>query len=162
AMQQEGVVSTAIVPIMSKRRVMGTIAVGSRKFYKFSRGEINLLMAFGSQLGVALENAQLYDEVSKGKTYIENLVENAGDAILSTDIEDRILTWNRGAEAISGYGKEEVIGKHFSILLPPDRLHELSEMRAKVELSGALRDIELRSKRKDGVMIYLSLSVSPI
>jgi PAS domain S-box-containing protein len=136
--------------------------VGSRAFHNFSKGEINLLQAFGSQLGVSLENAQLYDEVSKEKTYIENLVENAGDAIISTDMEDRILNWNRGAEIILGYGREEVIGQHLSILLPPERFHALEEIRAKVQISGALRDVEVRSKKKDGNMIYLSLSVSPI
>ena len=161
-MAREGLVSAAFVPVMSKNRVTGLMMVGSPKFHKFSKREINLLQAFGSQLGAALENAQLYDEVSKGKTYIENLVENAGDAILSTDVEDRILSWNRGAEAILGYGKEEIVGKHLSILLPPERFQELADMRAKVKLSGALRDIEVQGKRKNGVMIYLSLSVSPI
>ena len=119
-------------------------------------------MAFGSQIGTALQNAQLYDEVNKGKRFIENLVENAGDVIVSTDMEDRILTWNRGAELIMGYSKDELIGEHLSILVPPERVHELEEMRAKVQISGALRDIEVRSKRKDGVMIYLSLSVCVI
>jgi len=161
-MAQEGLKSAAFVPIMSKYRVLGLMMVGSTKFHKFSRGQINLLHAFGSHLGSALENAQLYDEVSKGKNYIENLVDNAGDVIISTNVEDRILSWNRGAEVILGYGKKEITGKPLSILLPPERAHELAEMRAKVEISGALRDIEVRSKRKDGVMIYLSLSVSPI
>ncbi len=161
-MAREGLVSAAFVPVMSKNRVTGLMMVGSPEFHKFSKREINLLQAFGSQLGAALENAQLYDEVSKGKTYIENLVENAGDAILSTDVEDRILSWNRGAEAILGYSKEEIVGKHLSILFPPERFHELADMRAKVQLSGALRDIEVQNKRKNGVMIYLSLSVSPI
>jgi PAS domain S-box-containing protein len=162
SLEREGVVSVIVVPVMSKKRVLGIMAVCSRKFHKFSEGETNLLRTFGAQLGVALENAQLYDEVNKGKAYIENLVENAGDAIISTDMDDQVLTWNRGAEVIFGYGKEEMVGKHLSLLIPPERLHELADMRAKVQLSGALRDIEVRSKRKDGVMIYLSLSVSPI
>jgi PAS domain S-box-containing protein len=161
-MAREGLISAVFVPIMSKNRVLGLMMVGSPKFHKFSNRDINLLEVFGSQLGAALENAQLYDEVSKGKTYIENLVENAGDVIISTDLEDRILTWNRGAEIILGYSKAEVIGQYLSVLLPPERFHELEEMRAKVEISGALRDIEMRSKRKDGGMIYLSLSISPI
>jgi two-component system sensor histidine kinase/response regulator len=46
--------------------------------------------------------------------------------------------------------------------VPLDRFHELEEMRAKVEISGALRDIEVRSKKKNGGIIYLSLSISPI
>ncbi len=161
-MGREGLVSAVFVPIMSKDHVLGLMMVGSSKFHKFSKREINLLQAFGSQLGAALENAQLYDEVSKGKAYIENLVENAGDAIVSTDVEDRILTWNREAEAILGYRKEEITGKHLSILVSPERFHELADMRAKVQISGALRDMEVQCKRKNGVTIYLSLSVSPI
>ena len=161
-MLREGIVSAAFVPIMSKNRFLGMMMVGSFKLHGFSQYEIDLLMAFGSQIGTALENARLYDEVSKGKAYIENLVENAADLIISTNLDDHILTWNRGAEVLFGYRKDEVIGKHLSILLPPDRVHELEEMRAKVQISGALRDIEIRSKKKDGVLIYLSLSVSPI
>jgi PAS domain S-box-containing protein len=161
-MEQEGVISTAAAPVLSKNRVLGIMVVGSRKFHRFARREIHLLKAFGSQLGVALENAQLYQEVAKGKAYIENLVENAADVIICTDTQDQIQTWNRGAQVLFGYTKEEVIGKHLAILLPPERFHELEEMRTKVELSGALRDIEVQSKRKDGVLIYLSLSVSPI
>jgi len=162
-MERQGVISAAYIPIISKKKtVLGTLAVGSRKLRKFSTEKISLLQTFGAQLGMALENAQLYDEVHRGKAYIENLVENAADIILSTDLEDQILTWNRGAELTLGYSKEEVIGKHLSILLPPSRVHELAEMRAKVELSGALRDIEVEGKRKGGAAIYLSLSVSPI
>ena len=162
SMEREGVISTAAAPVISKNRVLGIMVVGSRRLHKFRKREISLLMAFGSQLGVALENAALYQEVNKAKTYIENLVENAGDVIFSSDMEDRILTWNRGAESTLGYSKDEVIGKHLSILLPPERFHVLEEIRAKVQVSGALRDLEVRGKRKDGKMIYLSLSVSPI
>jgi PAS domain S-box-containing protein len=162
-MAQEGLKSAAFVPIMSKKdEPLGLMMVGGSKFHEFSEREMNLLQTFGSHLGSALENAQLYDEVNKGKRYIENLLENAGDAIVSTDLEDRILTWNRGAEIIMGYSKAEVIGQHLSILVPPDRFHELEEMRAKVEISGALRGIEVRSKKKNGGIIYLSLSISPI
>lgn len=162
-MEKQGVISAAYIPIISKKKtVLGTLVVGSRKRRKFSTEKINLLQTFGSQLGMALENAQLYDQVHRGKAYIENLVENAADIILSTDLEDRILTWNRGAEITLGYSKEEVIGKHLSMLLPPQRVHELAEMHAKMELDGALRDVEVESNKKDGSPIFLSLSVSSI
>jgi PAS domain S-box-containing protein len=162
SMEREGVISAAAAPVMSKNRVLGIMVVGSRRLHRFRKREINLLKAFGAQLGAALENAELYHEVNKSKAYIENLVENAADVIVCTDLEDRILTWNRGAEITLGYSKDEVVGKHLSILLPPERFHELAEIRAKVEISGVLRDIEVQSKRKDGRRIYLSLSVSPI
>jgi PAS domain S-box-containing protein len=161
-LEREGVISTAAAPVLSKRRVLGIIVVGSRKYHRFAKREINLLNAFGAQLGAALENDQLYDEVAKGKAYVENLVDNAADVIVCTDLEDKILTWNRGAQIIFGYGKDEVIGQSLSILVPPERIHELEEMRAKVQFSGPLRDIEVQSRRKDGVLLHLSLSISPI
>jgi PAS domain S-box-containing protein len=161
-MEKAGLISAIWIPVISKSRVLGVMVVGSQRLHKFSQREINLLKAFGSQLGMALENSLLYDEVARGKAYIENLVENAADLIMTTDLDDRILTWNRGAEVLFGYAKDEVVGQPLSMLLPPERFHELEEMRAKVAISGALRDIEVRSKRKDGEMIYLSLSVSAI
>jgi PAS domain S-box-containing protein len=161
-MRKEGVVSAAFVPIMSKNRFMGMMMVGSARYHKFSKYEIDLLVAFGSQLGAALDNAHLYEEVREGKAYIENLVENAGDAIISTDLEDRILTWNRGAEVIFGYSKEDIVGKILAILVPPGRPGELEEIRSKVQRTGVIRNLEVRRKRKDGVMIDVALAVSPI
>ena len=161
-MEREGVISAVYIPIASKKRVLGTLAVGSRKRRNFSQEKIGLLTVFGSQLGAALENAQLYDEVRKGKTYIENLVENAGDAIISTDMEDRILNWNRGAEVIFNYGKEEAVGKSLAILLPPGRFEELEDIRSKVQLAAVIRNLEVQRKRKDGVIIDVALAVSPI
>jgi PAS domain S-box-containing protein len=161
-MQREGVVSTAAAPVLSKQRVLGMVVVGSRQRHRFAKREIDLLMAFGAQLGAAVENAQLYDEVAKGKAYIENLVENAPDVIVCTDLTDRIQTWNRGAEVLFGYSKEEAIGQPMAMLLPEERDHQIEEIRVKVLISGALRDLELRSQRKDGTLIYLSLSASPI
>ena len=161
-MEKEGVISLAMVPIVSKQRAMGFIAVGSKKLHKFTKREVRLLVAFSSQLGSALENAQLYDEVNKEKAYIENLVDNAGDAIISTDVEDRILTWNHGAEVIFGYSKEETVGQSLTILLPSHRAGELKEIRDKVRLTGVIRNLEVRRIRKDGIIIEASLAVSPI
>lgn len=161
-MEREGVISTAAAPVMSKNRVLGIVVVGSRNYHRFTQREIRLLTAFGSQLGMALENAELYNEVSRSKAYIESLVENAGDAIISTDLEDRILTWNRAAEVIFGYAKDEAIGNHLAMVVPPGRNKELEEIRNKVQLSGVIRNLEVHRKRKDGVIIDAALAVSPI
>ncbi len=161
-MEREGVISTAFVPVMSKARVVGLLVIGSRKRHRFLTGEINLLMAFGSQLGMALENTQLFDQVNRDKAYIENLVENAGDAVVATALDDRILTWNRAAEIIFGYGKQEAIGQKLAILLAPDHADDLSEVRNKIRDAGVIRNLEVRRNRKDGVIIEVALAVSPI
>lgn len=161
-MEREGVISVAMVPICSKQRAMGFLAVGSKKLHKFTKPEVRLLLAFSSQLGGALQNAQLYDEVNKDKAYIENLVENAGDAIISTDTEDRILTWNRGAEVIFGYSKNEIVGRSLAILLSRPHSKELDDIRNQVRLAGVARNLEVRRVRSDGRAIEVSLAVSPI
>ncbi len=161
-MEREGVISATFVPVMSKTRVIGLLVVGSRKRHKFIKGEISLLTAFGSQLGMALENAQLFDQVTRDKAYIENLVENAGDAVVSAGLDDRILTWNRAAEIIFGYSKEEAIGRNLAILLPAEHAKDLEKIRNKVEQTGVIRNLEVGRKRKDGVIIEAALAVSPI
>ena len=62
-MEREGVISLAMVPIVSKQCTMGFLAVGSKRFHKFTKDEVRLLLAFSSQLGAALANAQLFDIV---------------------------------------------------------------------------------------------------
>jgi PAS domain S-box-containing protein len=161
-MQREGLISVIVVPIISKKRILGIMTIGSRKFHKFSKEEVSLLKAFGAQLGAALENAQLYGEVNKSKAFIENLVENAGDAVISTDVADQILTWNRAAEVIFGYNKEEAIGQSLAILLPVNRPGELEDIKNKVRLTGLLRNLEVRRKRKDGTIIEVALAISPV
>lgn len=161
-MEREGVISAVYVPIMSKTRVLGTLALGSRRRRQFSKEKVKLLSAFGFQLGMALDNAQLYDEMRAGKFYIENLVENAGSAIVSTDARDQILSWNRAAEVIFGYSKEEMIGKNLADLAPQNHPTELRDLRTKVELTGPLRNLEVRRRRKDGSVINVALAVSPI
>ncbi|HEY1372950.1 MAG TPA: ATP-binding protein [Candidatus Binatia bacterium] len=167
-MTKEGLVSAAFVPITSKNRSMGRsrflgmMMVGSRRLHRFSEDEIDLLTAFGAQLGAALDNLNLYEEVKEGKDYIENLVESAGDAIVSTDLAHCILTWNAGAEAVFGYSKEEAIGRSLALLLPPDSDGELDDIRRRIEEKGVLRNLELQRRRKDGARIEVAAAVSPI
>jgi PAS domain S-box-containing protein len=167
-MAREGLISAAFVPITSKNRSMGKnrflgmMMVGSPRLHRFSEDEIDLLSAFGAQLGAALDNLNLYEEVKKGKAYIENLVESAGDAIVSTDLEHRVLSWNSGAEAIFGYRKAEVIGRSLAVLLTPGREEELDNIRSKVLGSGVIRNLEVARRKKDGTSIEVSVAVSPI
>lgn len=167
-MARAGLVSAAFVPITSKNRSMGKnrflgmMMVGSPRLHRFSQDEIDLLTAFGAQLGAALDNLNLYEEVKEGKAYIENLVESAGDAIISTDLEHCVLSWNSGAEVIFGYRKAEAIGRKLSLLLPSDREQELDEIRNKVLATGVVRNLEVSRRKKDGTNIEVALTVSPI
>jgi len=90
------------------------------------------------------------------------VVESSDDAIVSKSLDGTIRTWNRGAELIFGYRADEVIGKPITILIPPDRLNEESEILGRLTRGERIEHYETVRVRKDGTALDVSLSVSPI
>jgi PAS domain S-box-containing protein len=90
------------------------------------------------------------------------IVDSSDDAIVSKTLEGKIISWNRGAEQIFGYTAAEVIGESITIIIPPDRLHEEAEVLAHVRSGGKVDHYETVRRAKDGRMIDISLTVSPI
>ncbi len=92
-----------------------------------------------------------------------NLFDNASDAIITLDLEDKITSWNASAERILGWTEKEAIGKKFSDLAVSPGLREERDSIVENVLSGSkVSGIETVRVRKDGVRINVSLVVSPI
>ncbi len=90
------------------------------------------------------------------------IVENSDDAIIGKDLNGIITSWNRGAECIFQYTAEEVIGKPVSILAPPDHLDEMPRILSAVREGHRVEHFETRRRRKDGQIIDVALTVSPV
>jgi PAS domain S-box-containing protein len=90
------------------------------------------------------------------------IVESVPDAIIGTDLEDRVTSWNPGAESLYGFAAEEALGQVFAFHLPPDRAGERTELVARVAKGEALRNFETVRARKDGTLLDISLTISPI
>ena len=90
------------------------------------------------------------------------IVDTTDDAIISKDLNGVITTWNNGAERIFGYTAEEVAGKSVSILIPPDRLHEEIAILERIRRGERVDHYETVRQRKDGGLIDISLTISPI
>jgi PAS domain S-box-containing protein len=90
------------------------------------------------------------------------IVESSDDAIMSETTEGVILTWNRGAERIYGYRADEVVGHHFSLLVPPERAEEVPYIMEHLRQGKSLHHLETVRVRKDGQPVHVSLSISPI
>jgi PAS domain S-box-containing protein len=90
------------------------------------------------------------------------IVESADDAIVSKTLQGVITTWNKGAERLFGYTAEEAIGKHISILIPPDHLDEEPQILARLRQGEKIEHYETVRVRKDGQLLNISLTVSPI
>ncbi len=90
------------------------------------------------------------------------VVECSSDAINSTDVHGNITHWNRGAEQLYGYSEEEVIGKSIALLMPPERADDFPEILQKLNKGGRVEHYETIRRRKDGTLVDVSLSISPI
>ncbi|MGC2395528.1 MAG: PAS domain S-box protein [Rhodomicrobium sp.] len=90
------------------------------------------------------------------------IVESSDDAILSKDLNGIITSWNRGAERIFGYIEEETLGKPVTMLMPPERHNEEPTILARIRRGERVDHYETVRQRKDGSLIDISLTVSPI
>jgi PAS domain S-box-containing protein len=90
------------------------------------------------------------------------IVENSDDAIIISTLEGVIVSWNPAAERIYGYPAHEAIGRSASMLIPPDRQGEMSEILERLRRGEWTKNLETTRRRKDGTLINVSLTVSPI
>ncbi|HUJ48921.1 MAG TPA: PAS domain S-box protein [Bryobacteraceae bacterium] len=90
------------------------------------------------------------------------IVESSDDAIISKDLNGIITSWNGGAQRIFGYTAEEVVGRPVSILAPPDRLDEMPQILTKIRAGQRVEHYETSRCTKDGRVIDVALTVSPI
>lgn len=90
------------------------------------------------------------------------IVESSDDAIFSKTTEGIITTWNKGAERIYGYTAEEIIGKSVAILIPPNRKNDFPHIMSKLKKGERIEHFETQRFTKDGRIIDVSISVSPL
>jgi PAS domain S-box-containing protein len=90
------------------------------------------------------------------------IVESSDDAIVSKDLNGIIMTWNKGAERIFGYTAEEAVGKSVTILIPPERHDEEPEILRRIRRGESIEHYETVRRHKDGTLLDISLTVSPI
>jgi PAS domain S-box-containing protein len=90
------------------------------------------------------------------------VVESAEDAIITKTLEGTITSWNRAAETLFGYSAREAIGQSIDIIVPADRRGEVLEIVATIGKGGRVRHFETVRQAKDGHLIEVSLSVSPV
>ena len=93
---------------------------------------------------------------------LASIVETSDDAIVSKNLDGVITSWNRGAERMFGYSAGEVVGQPITIVIPEDRQSEECEILTRVRRGGRIDHFETVRQRKDGSLIVVSLTVSPV
>jgi len=114
-------------------------------------GAVNML--------VDLSDRAVADEAAQR---LAAIVESSDDAILAKDLNGRIINWNRGAERLFGYTAEEAIGNPVTMLIPLDRQGEETDILQRIRRGERIDHYETIRRRKDGSLVEISLSVSPV
>ncbi len=94
--------------------------------------------------------------------HLASIVESSDDAIISKNLDGIITSWNRGAERLFGYTTEEAIGRPVTLLIPPERENEEPEILSRIRRGEKIDHYETVRRRKDGSLLDISLTVSPL
>jgi PAS domain S-box-containing protein len=93
---------------------------------------------------------------------LASIVESSDDAIVSKSLDGFIQTWNAAAERLFGYTAEQAVGRHISLVIPPERISEEDAIVASLKAGRRVDHFETERLRSDGQRILVSLTISPI
>ncbi|MBW2060486.1 MAG: PAS domain S-box protein [Deltaproteobacteria bacterium] len=148
-----------------EEKIYGLLSASIPREFISEEEERELLKDVGEDVASALRNFELEKDRKRTKEAVNQLaaiVESSDDAIIGKTLDGVIQTWNTGAEKIYGYSAEEIMGKPISILVPPKHSDELPQVLSKISQGGKVDRFETIRARKDGTLLPVSLTISPI
>lgn len=116
----------------------------------------------GSLMILFIEDVTERVHADSARRLLAAVVESSDDAIITKSLEGTITSWNRGAEILFGYTSGEVVGGPLSVLAPPERLDEMPAILARVQQGEKVEHFETQRRTKDGRLIDVSITVSPL
>jgi PAS domain S-box-containing protein len=155
------------IALREKRANQGFEAIAERPDgtrVPFAPYPVPLFDGSGNLIGAVNTLVNLSDrqQFEQSTHRLKALVESSEDAIVAKDLNGNITNWNPGAERLFGHTAEEVIGKPITIIIPPDRLQEEPGILARIRNGERVEHFETIRQRKDGTLVDISLTVSPI
>jgi PAS domain S-box-containing protein len=162
--------SVLVVPIVAKGELVGTVGVGSLKERRFSQDEVDLLRAISDQMGLALENARLYEKeqasaeaLRASERNYRELFESASDAIWVHDLDGKIIAVNSAFEKLTGYERSALLNANISMFLSTNGLKKIDHEAHDVVLRGGVAGPnEQELYRKDGSAAIIQIGTSLI
>ena len=109
-------------PLNIEGKTVGLLGLGNKP-NDFTENDAHMATAFGELAAVALYNSRILESLESSEERFRSVVETAKDAIVNVDEDGRIVSWNRGAEKMFGYGTEEIIGQPATLIVP-QRSHQ--------------------------------------
>jgi PAS domain S-box-containing protein len=165
AVLKRGYQSGVAVPLISQRQTIGALAIYSVKPDDFGAGEVSLLEELARNIAFGIETLRTRGQNKAAQAELQKfkaIVESSDDAIIGKTLDGIITSWNRGAEKIFGYSADEAIGHPMQMLIPPEHLNEEPEILAQISRGESVEHFETVRRCKDGRLIDVSVTISPI
>ncbi len=131
-----------------------TMLLNARRMHDPQRKTERVLLAIED----ITERRQMEDESAR----LAAIVASSEDAIISKSLDGVITSWNKGAAHLFGYSADEIIGKPVTVLIPQDHLEEEPEILRRIRSGQAVEQYETVRRHKDGSLLDISLTVSPL
>jgi PAS domain S-box-containing protein len=118
----------------------------------------------GANLGAVLVFRDVTEKkrAEAAQAQLAAIVRSSDDAIVSKTLDGVIRSWNTGAERLFGYTPEEAVGRHITLIIPPDRLDEETVILGRLRRGERIEHFETVRVAKDGRLIDISLTISPV
>jgi len=161
----EGIGAVAFIPIQQDGQLIGKFMAYYDVPHLFTESEVEVALTLARQLGFSI--ARIETEIARRAAErdalrLVSIVECSDDAIVSKDLSGNIQTWNAGAQRLFGYTAKEAIGQPVTMLIPNDRQDEEPNILARLRRGERIHHYETVRRHKNGHLIYISLSVSPV
>jgi PAS domain S-box-containing protein len=155
----------SLSPFIQEGQWKACLSVTSDVPHAWTTEEKSLIENAVARVWPLLERAQIEASLRKSEEALSRIaavVESSDDAIISKSLDGIIMSWNNGAERIFGYTAEEIIGKSILVLIPPELQNEEPRIIERLKRGERIEHYETVRVAKDGRLIDISLTVSPV
>jgi PAS domain S-box-containing protein len=153
-----GVKAGFAFPVLVGATVPAVLEFFSTEIGEPAEALLNVMADIGTQLGRVIERRR----AEETRARLAAILESSDEAIIGTTLDGTLIHWNTGAERMYGYRRDEVNGRPIAILVPSDHLYEIPEILAHLGRGERVQHYETVRVRKDGTLIHVSLTFSPI
>jgi PAS domain S-box-containing protein len=153
-------------PLVSRSgQLLGMVSTHWRKPHQPTERALWRLDVLARQAADLIERGRIEAALRESNDqlrWVASIVESSDDSIITKDLDGIIKSWNKGAERVFGYTAEEAVGKPITILIPPERQDEEPAILGRIRRGERIDHYETIRKHKDGSLINISLTVSPV
>lgn len=154
------------VPIAARRELIGVLELFNREVVVPDEAQVQLFAAIGAEVGLAADRLRAREALAASESRLRAIVEGAPDAIVIIDQDGRITDWNRQAESLFGWGRDEVLQRALTTTIIPARYREeyrrgLARYVRTREGPFVDRRIEIEALHRDGRELAIELTITP-